>query len=123
MRHPRAGAAGRGRRTAAAGSCAYAARGGPAGASARTPVVVAGVIGYFGLHSAIISLGGELRGEIKVIQQDLKHLQSDLTEVKTKIKELDSRLRVVEQKIVSVEGKIDLLGSKVAHIEQKIESQ
>ena len=41
MRHPRAGAAGRGRRTAAAGSCAYAARGGPAGASARTPVVVA----------------------------------------------------------------------------------
>ena len=87
------------------------------------PIISAGVIGYFGLHSAIISLGGELRGEIKVIQQDIKHVQSDLTEVKAKIKELDSRLRVVEQKIVSVEGKIDLLDSRVARIEKKIESQ
>ena len=56
------------------------------------PILAAGIIGYFGIQSAI-----------SVIQRDIQHLQTDVTAIASDLKETNQRLDEMDKRLQNFE--------------------
>jgi hypothetical protein len=43
---------------------------------------------------------------VKIMGNDLKHVQKDLTEIKNKVNDMDKRLDGVAEKVATIEGRL-----------------
>ena len=98
------------------------------------PFIAAGIIGYFGI-----------KADLKIIQRDMQHVQSDIAEIKVDfksdiaeikadLKETNKRIDAVEKGLQSIERKqieiigniqllnqkFDTIGKRIVNIEKKL---
>lgn len=54
----------------------------------------------------IIILIVSIAGFLKILRNDLTHVQSDLTEIKTNQKETDKKLDLLSERVAKIEGRL-----------------